>query len=249
MKKSFQKSLRWVVGLHASREALKAHPCWVVEVVIQEGQDLSLREMSLIDSFAKKKALPVKRRARNFFDSLARDHQGVAVALRDRPRFQDSVTGNKRSLVAFLDGITDPHNLGAILRTAWLLQVDGLFIPKHRRVDLTPVVCKVASGGAEYVPVESCQFQPQLQWFKERGYWIYGLSEKSGHSFPTQRVAPKTVLIVGSEGKGLRRSTEKFCDQLFCLPQGTLEASYNASVAFALAVYECQREQNFSPVF
>ena len=236
-KNSSQKSLRWVVGLHASQEALKVHPCQVMEVVVQEGQDLPF-----INSFAKKNGLSVKRKAKNFFNSLAQDHKGVAVALSDRPRFQDSVTHKEKSLVAFLDGITDPHNLGAILRTAWLLQVDGLFIPKNRRVDLTPTVCKVASGGAEYVPVESCQFQSQLQWFKKKGYWIYGLSEKSKNSFPTQRIAPKTVLIVGSEGKGLRRSTEKFCDQLLSLPQVISEASYNASVAFALGVYECQRK-------
>ena len=166
----------------------------------------------------------------------------MALALDKRPRFDEAVTKKEKSLVAFLDGITDPHNLGAILRTAWLLKVDGLFIPKNRRVDLTPTVCKVASGGAEYVPVESCQFQSQLQWFKNRGYWIYGLSEKSKHSFSSQKTASKTVLVVGAEDRGLRSSTKKFCDRQLSLPQSTLEASYNVSVAFALCAYECQKQ-------
>ncbi len=231
-----EKSLRWVVGHHASREALKTHPQWVVEVAVEDEKNTSF-----INNLTKKNKWSVKRKSKKFFNSLARDHQGVAVALNNRPRFQDSVANRKKSLVAFLDGITDPHNLGAILRTSWLLQVDGLFIPKNRSVDLTPAVCKVASGGAEYVPVESCQFQSQLQWFKEKGYWIYGLSEKSKDSLPTRKINPKTVLIVGAEGKGLRKSTEKLCDQLFSLPQVPSETCYNVSVAFALGVYECQR--------
>ena len=231
-----EKSLRWVVGLHASQEALKIHPQWVREVLVEEG-----RNLPSINNLAEKSKLSVKNKGKKFFNSLAQDHQGVAVALNNRPRFQEAVIHQKKSLVAFLDGITDPQNLGAILRTAWLLKVDGLFIPKNRRVDLTPTVCKVASGGAEHIPVESCQFQSQLEWFKKKGYWVYGLSEKSKDSFPAQKLNQKTVLIFGSEGTGLRHSTEKFCDQLLTLPQATPETCYNVSVAFALGVYECQR--------
>ena len=225
-----------MVGLHASQEALKTHPQWIREIVTEEGRDLTS-----INKLAEKNRLSVKKKGKKFFKSLAQDHQGVALALAERPSFDKTVTKRKNSLVVFLDGITDPHNLGAILRTAWLLKVDGLFIPKNRRVDLTPTVCKVASGGAEHIPVESCQFQSQLEWFKEKGYWIYGFSEKSKNPILTEKPNPKTVLIFGSEGKGLRRSTEKFCDQLVNIPQSTLEACYNVSVAFALGVYEFQR--------
>ena len=228
---------RWVVGVHACKEALVHRSSWVKEVVLQEGQQ------SFFNELVKEKGFSLKKRAKSFFDSLAQGHQGVAVSLVERPRFQDSTADQQKSLVTFLDGITDPHNLGAILRTAWLLKVDGVFIPKNRRVDLTPVVCKVASGGAEHIPVESCSFPSRLQWFKKKGYWVYGLSEKVPTSVVHRQMAPKAVLVVGSEQRGLRSSTQTFCDQLLSLPKRESSSSYNASVAFALGVYECLRTE------
>lgn len=234
-----ESSSRWVVGHHAVREALLQNPQWVKELLIMEGRESS--EAHDIISLSKKKGLQVKTKGKKFFNGLAEGHQGVAVAMIDRPHWQDDKASKKHSLVVFLDGITDPHNLGAILRTSWLLDVDGLFIPKNRAVDLTPVVCKVASGGAEHVPVESCHFQSQLQWFKDQGYWVYGLSEKGSVLLTQQKAAEKIVLIVGAEGKGLRGSTENFCDQLVRIPQVETGSSYNASVAFSICAYEYSR--------
>lgn len=231
---------RWVVGKHSVEEALRTNPQWASEVCIHEGRS---NEFQSLQAMAKKNQVPFKEKGRKFFNGLADGHQGVAIAMNDRPRWDDSVAEKENSLVVFLDGITDPHNLGAILRTAWLLEVDGLFIPKNRAVDLTPVACKVASGGAEHVPVESCQFQSQLQWFKDQGYWVYGLSEKGQVLLPQQNPSNKTVLIVGAEGSGLRSSTEKFCDQLVSIPQVSGGSSYNASVAFAISAYEYSRHR------
>ncbi|MCB0377312.1 MAG: 23S rRNA (guanosine(2251)-2'-O)-methyltransferase RlmB [Bdellovibrionales bacterium] len=238
--KKNKEPLRWVIGTHACKEAILQNPSWVLEVIIQ---DTKARDHEALEKLCSKQKLPVKTKGGKFLNSIAEGHQGVAVALNDRPRWSDESADRDSSLVVMLDGITDPHNLGAILRTAWLLEVDGLFIPKNRSVDLTPVVCKVASGGAEHVPVESIQFQSQISWFKEKGYWIYGLAEAGKQSLPQTQFAEKSVIIVGSEGAGMRSSTQGFCDQLIRIPQAESGSSYNASVAFALCVYEAARSR------
>jgi 23S rRNA (guanosine2251-2'-O)-methyltransferase len=231
---------RTVVGIHAVEEALKTNPHWVSEVSVLEGKE---REHDSLIQLSKKKKLKLKFKGKKFFNALADGHQGVSAVLTDRPRWQDHLADKEESLVVFLDGITDPHNLGAILRTSWLLQVDAVFIPKNRRVDLTPVVCKVASGGAEHVPVESCHFGSQLQWFKDQGYWVHGLKEKGDILLPQQKPGAKTVLIIGAEAKGMRSSTENFCDQFVSIPQVSSGSSFNASVALALCVYEYTRHR------
>lgn len=232
---------RTVVGLHSCEEAIKVNPQWVTEVIFMEGKD---RELYDLDQLCQKNKIKTKFKGKKFFNGLADGHQGVAVTMSDRPHWEDSKAENSESLVVFLDGITDPHNLGAILRTSWLLGVDGVFIPKNRRVDLTPVVSKVASGGVEHVPVESCHFGSQLEWFKEQGYWVHGLRENGDILLPQLKPGGKTVLVIGAEGKGMRSSTENFCDQFVSIPQAETGSSYNASVAFALCAYEYTRHRH-----
>ncbi|MEM7646184.1 MAG: RNA methyltransferase [Pseudomonadota bacterium] len=232
--------LRWVIGQHSCMEAVKANSQWVKDIHVQEDRQ---RENAAFIALCEKEKLKVRPKGRKFFVNLGEGHQGVAVSLTGRPTWGDEKAEKDTSLVVFLDGITDPHNLGAILRTAWLLEADGIFIPKDRRVDLTPVVCKVASGGAEHVSVESCHFQTQLQWFKDQGYWVYGLGEKGAIPLPKQDLSGKVALVVGAEGKGLRSSTEKFCDQLLSIPQVAGGSSYNASVAFSISAYEWARKR------
>lgn len=219
-------------------EAIKVHPQWVSEVHLLDSQ---ARENESFIQLCKKLNLPYRMKGKKFFNQLASGHQGVSVSMTESPQWDESRAGQGQSLVVFLDGIEDPHNLGSILRTSWLLNVDGIFIPKNRRVDLTPVVCKVASGGVEHVPVESCHFPSQLEWFKEQGYWVYGLKEGGDVLLPKQEANPKAVLVVGSEGSGLRSSTENFCDQFITIPQVETGSSYNASVAFAMSAYEMTR--------
>lgn len=233
-------SLRWVIGQHAAYEAIKVRPDWVSEVHVQEDRQ---RELQSIEQICHQKRIPVRLQTKKYFSSLPEGHQGVVVGLTDRPRWDEACADKEKSLVAFLDGITDPHNLGAILRSAWLLEVDGIFIPKNRAVDLTPVTCKVASGGAEHVPVEAVHFQSQIQWLKDRGYWIFGFSEESQSLLPKHKFPEKSAIIIGAEGKGIRSSTENFCDQQLRIPQADSGSSYNASVAFALSAYEFHRQK------
>ena len=236
-------SLRTVIGVHACSELIAYRSDWVASVSIQEGRERELQ--ALIDQLSRKN-IKYQVKGRKFFANMGDGHQGVAISATDRLRWEDEWATEPKSLVVFLDGITDPHNLGAILRTSWLLGVRGIFIPKDRRVDLTPVVSKVACGGVEHVPVESCHFVSQLQWFKDQGYWVHGLSEAGTVSLPDQDVPDKSVLIIGAEDRGLRSSTQGACGQLISIPQAESGSSYNASVAFALCAYEYRRKNFLS---
>ena len=232
------KKLRWIVGWHGVVHALKAHPSWVQGVFLEKGKKPQYDE---VQKLSQKHSIVLKEKEREFFNNLGSGHQGVAVSVEGRPRWKKEKTEKKTSLVVFLDGLTDPQNLGAILRTSWLLGVHGIFIPRERSVHLTPAVCKIASGGAEYVPIESIHFGSQLEWFKNQGYWIYGLCQGGEKSLPLADFSAKTVLVVGGESNGLRSSTKKCCDQLVQIPQVFEKASYNASSSFAMGGYEWRR--------
>lgn len=229
---------RWVIGRHACEEALRSHKDWVLEASLLDGK----APKTFADQL-KAQGIKFKLQGPKFFNQLGEGHQGMALRMGERPRWQESqLSESGPSLIAFLDGLTDPHNLGAVLRSAWLLGVEALFIPKDRAVDLNATVAKVACGGAEHVPVESCHFGSQLAWFKEHGFWVYGLSEKAGQTLPETQLSQRSVLVLGAEGSGLRRSTLSLCDALVSLPQVSQGPSFNASVAFALSAYEWRRQ-------
>ena len=142
-----------------------------------------------------------------------------------------------------LDGIEDPHNLGAILRTSWLTGVHGVLIPEDRAVGLTPTVHKVACGGVEHVPVEeTTNFSNYAEDLKKKGYWIYGLSPRGKKSIFELDLPEKVVWAIGAEDKGMRVTTERLCDELVFIPQSSASASYNASVATAMALTETLRQ-------
>ena len=230
--------LRWVVGIHAAFEALRVRPDWVEEVSLLPDRDFDPEQEKSLEKFSSQ---TVFRKA-SFFDSLSDVHQGIAVGLNQRPRWDEDLESDRA--VAFLDGLNDPHNLGAILRTSWLFGLGGLFLPKNRSVRLTPTVSKVACGGSEHIPVEEVHFQSQVATLKEQGFWIYGLSEKASTSLFDIRLPAKAAFMVGAEGKGLRSSSENLCDELVGIPQVDPRASLNAWVAFSLAIYEYQRQRH-----
>ncbi len=164
--------------------------------------------------------------------------------IKGEPEFEmSSLYELDESKILILDGVEDPQNLGAIMRTAWLMGVQVLVLPEFRSVSVTPVVHKVASGGVEHVPVLVVgSFEPLLRELKEMGYWVFGLSHKSTQNLLQMKLPPKTVWILGSEDKGLRVTTERLCDELVSIPQLSAEASYNVSVAAGMALFETERQ-------
>ena len=141
------------------------------------------------------------------------------------------------------DGLEDPTNLGAILRSAWLLGVSGVLLPQDRSVSLTAAAGKVASGGAEHVPVEVCSNLPrELERLRAAGFWVFGLAEKGSRPPWDFKLPGKIVGVVGSESSGLRITVERVCHELVKLPQVSGGSSYNAAISAALALFESARQ-------
>lgn len=157
-----------------------------------------------------------------------------------------NIVGNleKPALLLVLDGVTDPHNLGACLRTAEAAAVDAVIVPKDNSVGLTPTVRKVASGAADLVPlVKVTNLSRTLQTLKKEGVWIMGTSDKAAVNYFQQDFTAPMALVMGAEGAGMRRLTEKQCDILLSLPMAGKISSLNISVATGICLYEANRQR------
>lgn len=176
-------------------------------------------------------------------------HQGVAI-LAEAPKaveiddVLDQVQKEGRDpFLLVAAGITDPHNLGAILRSSAAVGVDAVIIPKQRSASLNPTVSKVAAGAVEHVPViEVTNINNTLNALKDRGLWIYG-AQSSGKEIYDVDLRGPMVLVIGSEGKGLPRLTAETCDVLISIPMSGKVESLNASVAAGVVLYEIYRQR------
>lgn len=240
---SVPRSWRAIIGHHAIREALQCHPHMAKVLWIKTGFESS-QDLRDIYETAQHHEIKTEVLADTRFDRFGTSHQGAALYLDGGPKFDiEGLRNFTEAKVVVLDGIEDPHNLGAILRTSWLLDVQGILIPQDRAVGLTPTVHKVACGGAEHVPVlETSNFANPIQELKDQGFWVFGLSHKAKKTVFDMTLPEKVVWVVGAEDKGLRVNTERLCDELVSIPQVSAGASYNASVAAAIALSETARQ-------
>ena len=176
------------------------------------------------------------------------NHQGVAVTVApyDYIELDDLITKAKSEtdspVLIIADGISDPHNLGAIIRTGEALGMQGLIIPQRRAVGVNSTVMKVAAGALEYFPVARVvNINNTIKQLKEAGFWIYGTT-MDGNDLHTTKLTGAIGLVIGSEGKGLSPSTIKSCDFLISIPMSGKTPSLNASVATAICLYEIRRQ-------
>jgi 23S rRNA (guanosine2251-2'-O)-methyltransferase len=169
-------------------------------------------------------------------------HQGVCVFTTPRRVFAEHELERlaNRRLVVALDQISDPQNLGAVLRSAAFFGADGVLLLKNRSAELTPKVARIAVGGAEFVDVfRVTNLARSLDILRGCGYWVYGLDERGEHTLRETAFDPKMVLVVGAEGQGLRQRTRTKCDVLVRIPGGRQGVeSLNAAVATAIALAE-----------
>jgi 23S rRNA (guanosine2251-2'-O)-methyltransferase len=235
---------RTISGTHAIREFLSVargslSSASILYLVQDWERSQDLKDLAELANRADRGLrLEVKTQNKGHLDKLHPGHQGAIIQTDHVPQFELSkILQAEKGTLLFLDGLEDPHNFGAILRTAWLMGVDGILSTSQRSVGLTPTVHKVACGGVEHVPV---LFQSQVgslfSELKENGYWIYGLSHKAAGNLLKWQAASKVVWCFGSEESGLRTSTERLCDELLRLPQRNSGASYNVSVAAAMTL-------------
>ena len=244
-------SRRIVVGLHPIREVLRAGQR-LDEILIASGRSDSA-VLDDIASLARRAGVPVRHVDRNRIDGLAEGlvHQGVVAVGPPFPyASMDQVVARAQAageplFCVIADGVTDPHNLGAIARTAEGLGVHGLIIPSRRAAGVTPTVEKAAAGALAHLPlVQVSNVSSAIRTLKKLGVWIIGLEAGDSDMISASPLLGQPLaIVVGSEGQGLAHLSQIGSDALVHLPMVGQVTSYNASVAVALALYEVRRHR------
>jgi 23S rRNA (guanosine2251-2'-O)-methyltransferase len=227
-------------GIHPVREALRGERPLERILIAQGAGGTRLQE---IINEARAKRVPVRFEPRPTLDRAAGDtpHQGV-VAYAAAHRFASLEDLPQGELVVVLDGVEDPHNLGAIIRTANAAGASAVMVPERRSAGLTETVAKAAAGALEHTPlVRVNNVNRALEELKERGYWIYGLDERGEPLYGASFTKP-TALVLGGEGKGLHEHTRKHCDFVVRIPMYGAISSLNVSVAAGVVLYEYRRQ-------
>jgi len=237
-----------IFGIHAVEEALTARGRGFEYVAVVPGRgDARIQKISQLCRTA---GVPVRTMPRDQLTRLARtaNHQGVvAVTAEKQYADLDDLLARKRgehSFLAVLDGIEDPHNLGAIIRTAEGAGVDGLIIPERRASGVTATVVKSSAGASEYLPIAKVtNISRTLEELKERNIWTVGLDERGKQLYYEVDYKMDCALVLGAEGHGMHEQIRKRCDFLVSIPMLGKIASLNVSVAAAVVMYEIARQR------
>lgn len=241
----------WLLyGLHAIREKLRAKADDVLEILIaQESEARAARELS---DEARKQGVRTTVVRRDVLDRLAQGqrHQGAVAKIKPyeyipiEDLFDEVVAADWSGCVVALDGLTDPHNFGAILRSAEAVGVRHVVIPKDRSVEVTPVVTKTSAGAVHHLKIyKATNLRRAIGGLKERGFWSVGLSVDVGDGIFDRVYPAKVCLVLGSEGEGMRPLIRQECDFLVSIPMLGKVASLNVSVAAAVFFYELLRQR------
>jgi 23S rRNA (guanosine2251-2'-O)-methyltransferase len=235
-------------GIHAVQSALQHHPENVLSLqVYSQRRDKRLEELL---SLARKAGISVENVSKQTLEKQAGGgrHQGVIARVRqtqktiDLGELLETLTGP--ALLLVLDGVQDPHNLGACLRTADAAGVDAVIVPKDKSASLTPVAHKAACGAAETVPyIEVTNLSRCLEQLQQAGIWITGADGEAEASLYDMDFTGPTAIVLGAEGKGLRRLTKDHCDYLAHIPMAGSVESLNVSVATGVSLFEALRQR------
>ena len=243
------KSEQFVFGVHAARALLGERADQVSRLLVSRGDD---RQTRALLELARASGIETQQRDRSALDQLTHGaaHQGVVIYCRGFPEWSESSllqrvdTLAETAFLLVLDGVQDPHNLGACLRTANAAGVHAVVAPKDRACGLTPAVVKVASGAVGLVPfVRVVNLARCLRALAERGVWIAGTADDAEVSFYDAGLSGALALVMGSEDRGLRRLTRDSCDVLVHIPMVGDVGSLNVSVAAGVAMFEVLRQR------
>ena len=230
-------------GIHPIVEALKEKRP-LDRVLVAQGAG-GPRMQEVID-LARRASIPVRFEPRSALDRLAGSsaHQGV-VAIGAARQYADLEQAAAGELIVVLDGVEDPHNLGAIIRTAHAAGASSIIIPERRAVGVTDVVAKAAAGALEHLPIARVtNINRALEDLKERGFWIYGLDERGENDYDRVDYGSPTAIVLGGEGKGLHEQVRKHCDMLVRIPMAGKISSLNVSVAAGVVLFEWKRRRS-----
>ncbi|WP_313514923.1 23S rRNA (guanosine(2251)-2'-O)-methyltransferase RlmB [Pseudomonas sp.] len=241
--------LEKVYGVHAVEAVLRHHPKRVKQLWLAEGRQ-DPRVQTLVE-LAKQARVSTASRDRRELDEWAEGvHQGVVAEVSPSQVWGENMLeellerAEGPPLLLVLDGVTDPHNLGACLRTADAAGVLAVIVPKDKSATLNATVRKVACGAAEVIPlVAVTNLARTLEKLQQRGLWIVGTAGEAEQDIYALDMSGPTVLIMGAEGKGMRRLTREHCDYLARLPMSGSVSSLNVSVATGVCLFEAVRQR------
>ncbi|MGH8233020.1 MAG: 23S rRNA (guanosine(2251)-2'-O)-methyltransferase RlmB [Rhodanobacteraceae bacterium] len=240
----------WIVGINAVEGALANDPSRVREVLVEQGSHNP--RVAELAGEAKRLGVRVHARPRAMLDKVSGHarHQGIAAHYEVPPAKSEHdlavllEDANAAALFLVLDGVTDPHNLGACLRTAAAAGASAVIVPKDRAVGITPVVRRASAGAVDQVPLfEVTNLARTLRDLKDASVWLTGLAGDVETSLYDVDLTGRIALVMGGEGEGMRRLTREACDHLACIPMPGDMESLNVSVATGIALFEAMRQR------
>lgn len=242
-------SHEWLYGIHALESVLQREPQRILEIFIAKGRDDE--RLHNIVNLARKHRISVQFAQRKALDDKAQgeQHQGVlARAIAAKPLNENDldtiIAQAEKPFLLVLDGVTDPHNLGAVLRSADAAGVDAVIVPKDKSATLNATVRKVACGAADVIPlIQVTNLARTLVDIQQQGVWVVGTAGEANQLVYDCDFKGPIALVMGAEGKGMRRLTREKCDELIKLPMYGSVSSLNVSVATGVCLYEVVRQR------
>tara|TARA_B100001057_G_scaffold498079_1_gene604027 strand:+ start:4281 stop:5027 length:747 start_codon:yes stop_codon:yes gene_type:complete len=235
-----------VCGLNVVKEIIKIRPKSVKNLFI--GRSNKERFKSLIEK-AEKEEIIINEESKEFFEENFKDinHQNVALICNKRTEesemFLERFKEKSELRLLILDGLSDPHNMGACLRSAAAASVDAVIVPKNRSCHLTPTVRRISSGASELIPfVIVTNLVRTIDFLRRNGVTVYGSDLEANKTHDEVIYPPKLALVIGSESKGIRRLTKENCDELIMIRMSDKVESLNASVSTGIMLFEIQRQ-------
>ena len=242
-----------IFGIHAVFSAIRDDPCNVLEVWVDRNRhDRRIRSLVNTANRSGLKVFLVDTKTLQHQIGLER-HQGVVARYRSNHSLNEGdlarilKSADQQPLLLVLDGITDPRNLGACLRTAEAVSITAVITPSDRVARITPIVRKVASGAAQRVPLVTVKNLARcLRYLKTAGIWLFGADASAANCLFDLDLTRPLALVLGGEGEGLRRLTKELCDDLVFLPMSGRVESLNVSVATGICLYEAVRQRRMT---
>lgn len=255
-------------GVHVANIILENHPENILNIYIQDSFNKinntninNIRINNILD-LAKQYGLSITYVARTKLDQLADNlqHQGVVIQCKAnvilKPKGEDVLKDfysskleknpDHKFFILILDGVQDPHNLGACIRSAEVLGVDCVITPQNNSAPVNNTVCKISSGAALLLPVfQVVNLSRTITWLKEQGVWVYGSEMAADNKLSAIDFKSSSAIIMGAEGSGMRKLTSSLCDQMFTIPMIGAVESLNVSVATGICLYEAARQRGF----
>ncbi|WP_299021659.1 23S rRNA (guanosine(2251)-2'-O)-methyltransferase RlmB [uncultured Photobacterium sp.] len=241
-----------IFGIHAVKAVLASDPARFIEVFVLKGRQDErllpvLNELQML-------GITIQQAGRKALDDKVKgaSHQGIVARVRPGKQYNendldDLLAGKENPLLLVLDGVTDPHNLGACLRNADAAGAVAVIVPKDRSAQLNATASKVACGAAEVVPlVRVTNLARTLRALQEKGVWVVGTAGEATHDLYHSKLTGPLAIVMGAEGEGMRRLTRETCDDLIKIPMAGSVSSLNVSVATGICLFEAVRQRQTS---